>query len=477
MEGNEFKQASVESFCRLTTARTVIRRFTTDDIAALHAIRTDPTVALYQSWDDISEEAMIRFIHAMKDAEPGRAGEWFQFAIVLRETGELIGDCGIHTLAEDPRLGEIGYTLAKKFQGQGLAQEAVSAILTYIFSTHKHHRIAAIVDVRNSGSIKLLERLGFRREGRTRRAFWNHGEWVDEYIYAILRDEWLQREQSTYTTKVALLGTGTPNADPERHGSAVAIIAGNEEREQAYLVDCGPGIVRRAAAAAQRGIKALAMPHLTRLFLTHHHSDHTTGLPDLMLTPWVLGRAAPLVIYGPVGTRAMVEHLLAAYAEDIRERREGLEPSNDQGHRIEVHEYTAGEIYRDDLVRVEAFRVQHGSWPAYGLRFTTADRTVVISGDTRPFDRLTEHYRDVDLLIHEVYSTAGFQRKSARWQAYHAAVHTSTKELAALANETRPGLLVLVHQLFWGTSEDELLAEIAEEYAGPVISGHDLDIF
>jgi ribonuclease BN (tRNA processing enzyme) len=142
-----------------------------------------------------------------------------------------------------------------------------------------------------------------------------------------------------------------------------------------------------------------------------------------------------------------------------------------------VYEYDAGPIYHDAYVQVEAFRVQHGSWPAFGLRFTTADRTIVVSGDTRPFDGLAAHYRNCDLLVHEVYSVAGFQRRPPEWQRYHASAHTSTTELAALANESRPGLIVLVHQLFWGTSEEELVAEISERYDGPVVSGHDLDLY
>ncbi|MCB0061806.1 MAG: GNAT family N-acetyltransferase, partial [Caldilineaceae bacterium] len=238
-------------FQQLTTERTVTRRFTLADVPALHAIRTDPTVARFQSWDGTSEESIQRFIQSLQGIAPGTPGEWFQFAIASRATNELMGDCGLHVLAEDPRLGEIGYTLAQRFQGQGYATEAVSAILDYTFTTLKLHRLAAIVDVRNRGSIKLLERLGFRREGMTRGAFWNKGEWVDEYLYALLQSEWLNRPPTQLNTQVILLGTGTPNPDPDRHGAAVAIVARSAMREQAYLVDCGPGIVRRAAAAAQ----------------------------------------------------------------------------------------------------------------------------------------------------------------------------------------------------------------------------------
>jgi RimJ/RimL family protein N-acetyltransferase/ribonuclease BN (tRNA processing enzyme) len=477
-------------FTEIQTERLIIRRFRSADVATLHAIRTDPAVARFQSWTATEVAAVVKFVEEMAVAAPGVPGEWFQFAIALRTTDELIGDCGVHVLAEDARLAEIGYTLGSAYQGRGFAAEAVAAILTYAFAEFKLHRVAAITDVRNRGSISLLTRLGFRREGTTRQAYWNQGEWVDEHLYAMSARRWATlstfRAKATVgdhptRTNVVLLGTGTPNPDPERHGASVAVVVrtqtSNGSGGQAYLVDAGPGVVRRAAAAAERGIVELAMPRLTRLFLTHHHSDHTAGLPDLLLSPWVLGRNEPLVIYGPKGTSAMIEHLQAAYAEDMRERREGLEPSNDQGYRVEVHEYAAGPIYSDEYVRVEAFAVQHGSWPAFGLRFTTDDRTVVISGDTRPFAGLADQYRDCDILVHEVYSTAGFQQRPPEWQRYHAAVHTSTQELAALANVAKPGLLVLVHQLFWGIAEDALIDEIRASYDGPVISGHDLDVF
>ncbi|MBI3834339.1 MAG: MBL fold metallo-hydrolase [Planctomycetes bacterium] len=122
-------------------------------------------------------------------------------------------------------------------------------------------------------------------------------------------------------TRVVLLGTGTPNADPEHSGPAVAIVVD----DTAYLVDCGPGVVRRAAAAYEKGIAALEPSKLRLLYVSHLHSDHTVGLPDLLLTPWVLGRDAPLVVYGPVGIKNMTDHIEQAYEEDIHMRIDGLE--------------------------------------------------------------------------------------------------------------------------------------------------------
>ena len=274
-------------------------------------------------------------------------------------------------------------------------------------------------------------------------------------------------------TSVVILGTGTPNADPDRRGPAVAVVV----NDRAYLVDFGPGVVRRAAAAAKRGISALAPERIAVAFLTHLHSDHTAGYPDLILTPWVLGRVTPLRVYGPPGLRNMTRHLLAAYNADIRERIDGLEGANPTGWQVEAHEIEAGFVYADDSVRVEALRANHGSWPAFSYRFTTGDRTVVISGDTAPHEQMKSNYAGCDLLVHEVYSTAGFQRRPAKWPRYHAAVHTSTVELASIAATVRPGLLVLYHQLLWGETPEGLLDEIVQIYAGPVVSANDLDVY
>ena len=274
-------------------------------------------------------------------------------------------------------------------------------------------------------------------------------------------------------TQIVLLGTGTPNAEPERQGSALAIVVD----DQPYLVDFGPGVVRRAQAAHEQGIAGLAVTKLQRAFLTHLHSDHTIGYPDLILTPWTLGRTEPLTVYGPPGLQAMTDHILAAYDADITERLQGLEPANTTGCKVLAHEIEPGMCYQDNRITVEAFTVSHGSWPAYSYRFTTADRVIVVSGDTCPVESIAQYAAGCDVLIHEVYSVAGLANRPPEWQAYHRSVHTSTRELAALANRTRPGLLVLVHQLLWGTSPDELLAEITDHYDGSVIYGRDLDVF
>lgn len=274
-------------------------------------------------------------------------------------------------------------------------------------------------------------------------------------------------------TRIILLGTGTPNADPDRSGPSVAIIAGGTP----YLVDFGPGVVRRAAAAFKNGINELDVKNLKIVFLTHLHSDHTAGYPDLILTPWVLNRDEPLEVFGPPGLRSMTDHILSAWKVDIRERLYGLQPSNPSGCMVNVHEIEEGKIYEDSNVRVEAFNVNHGSLRAFGYKFHTPDRIITISGDTAPSDDLVEKYRHSDVLIHEVYSSAGFERYPPDWQKYHSSVHTSSTELARIASIVKPGLLILYHQLFNGVTGEELLMEVTEGYDGKVMSGKDLDVF
>ena len=275
-------------------------------------------------------------------------------------------------------------------------------------------------------------------------------------------------------TQIVMLGTGNPNPDPERSGPAAAVVV----RGRAYLVDAGPGVVRRAAAAARRGVTALRSENLKVVFLTHLHSDHTLGLPDLILSPWVQDRAAPLTVYGPRGTRLLTRRLLEAYADDIDNRRGGAQPHNDTGWRADAHEIRPGIVYRDALVTVTAFLVPHAGWrEAYGYRFETPGRTVVFSGDTRPDDAVVRACDGCDVLVHEVYSQEGFERLPPEWQRYHAGAHTSAVALGALAKRARPRLLVLTHGLAWSSTPEEIVREVRAGFSGAVAYANDLDIY
>jgi ribonuclease Z len=283
----------------------------------------------------------------------------------------------------------------------------------------------------------------------------------------LLAFTWIVAAAFAQDTRVILLGTGTPNPEPEHSGPAVAIVTG----QNVYVVDCGPGVVRRAA---QAGIR---MDQLTRVFITHLHSDHTTGLPDLIFTPAVTGRKDPLEIYGPPGIAAMTNHILKAWKEDMDIRLHGLEPAVKPAYVVHAHEVRPGLIYRDDAVRVSAIPVVHGAWKyAFGYRFEAGGKVIVISGDTTYSASLLEAARDCDILVHEFYSQKGWDARAPDWQRYHAAYHTSAIDLGKLAAAAKPKKLVLYHELPMGQPPEQVIREIRQHFSGDVIYGKDLDV-
>jgi hypothetical protein len=174
--------------------------------------------------------------------------------------------------------------------------------------------------------------------------------------------------QEVGKTKVVLLGTGAPAPDPERSGPATAIVV----NDTAYLVDFGPGVVRRANAAFLRGIAALEPTKIRVAFVTHLHSDHTLGYPDLIFTPWTIGRRVPLEVYGPKGLKAMTDHLEEAYRVDIdtRTNADGNQHEFPEGHNVNAHEISSGMVYKDAKVTVTAFATKH-AMESYGYRIVT----------------------------------------------------------------------------------------------------------
>jgi ribonuclease BN (tRNA processing enzyme) len=285
-------------------------------------------------------------------------------------------------------------------------------------------------------------------------------------------------------TQVVLLGTGTPPADPDRSGPATAVVVDGA----AYLVDFGAGVVRRAkSAAVDKGIPALEPVNLRVAFVTHLHSDHTVGYPDLMLTPWVIGRRAPLEVYGPSGIKAMTEHLIEAYRADFeaRKRDRGLYTVGafPEAHGSNAHEIRGGGVvYKDANVIVTAFPTKH-TMESYGYRFDTADRSIVISGDTNPTQATIDACRGCDVLVHEVL-TLEWLAKRPDFQNYAARHHTTTTQLIELASKAKPRLLVLYHaSLSLRPTVDAerstpaaLLREMSA-YAGHVVVGRDLDVY
>lgn len=280
---------------------------------------------------------------------------------------------------------------------------------------------------------------------------------------------------SAHGVFVVFLGTGMPRPDPGRQGPSLAIVANGK----AYIVDAGVGLVRQAAAAYARGIKALHTDQLDIAFLTHLHSDHTLGLPDLIFTPWVMHRPVPLRLYGPEGTQAMVNNIEKAWAEDIDIRIHGLEHNTTGAYKVVVHESQPGAVYQDANVRVTAFPVLHGSWKeALGYRFDADGKSIVISGDTRPAQSVVDACNSCDILIHEVYSADGRGGGEVTPDAaYFRSFHISAEELGEIAAKARPKVLVITHYVPLGSSDQtEMLAGIRKKFNGPVVVANDLDV-
>ncbi len=174
----------------IVTERLVLRALRPDDAEAMFAYRSDPEVMRYQGWDPESLADVRAFIADNAHYRAYAPGSWRQFAITLRATGELIGDCGVHVPEDKPEQAEFGITLATAFQGHGYATEALRALLHLVFGTLGKHRAFASVDPRNAPSIALFERAGFRKEAHHVESLWLMGEWVDDVIVAMLAREW-----------------------------------------------------------------------------------------------------------------------------------------------------------------------------------------------------------------------------------------------------------------------------------------------
>ena len=275
-------------------------------------------------------------------------------------------------------------------------------------------------------------------------------------------------------TKLLILGSGTPNPDPERSGSAYAIVTNG----QSYLVDFGPGVIRRASAFSPSWggeFESMEIQNLNYAFLTHLHSDHSAGLADLILSPWVLERKEPLNLFGPRGLKRMADKITDAYQIDIDYRINGSQPSNLEGYKTKVTEIAEGIIYEDKYIAVEAFENNHGDFKnSFGFVFTTKDKKIVISGDTAYSQKVIEKSKEADILVHEVYSEKGFKEKTKDWQIYHKAHHTSAPDVGKIASMSKPKKLVLSHILFWGNSKETIVEEVKSNFDGEVIIAEDL---
>lgn len=274
-------------------------------------------------------------------------------------------------------------------------------------------------------------------------------------------------------TQLILLGTGTPYPSPTESGPATAVVYG----ERVFLFDAGTGVMRRMNAAKL----PISGPEAT--FITHLHSDHTLGFSDLILTSWIMRRVKPLEVYGPTGLKRMTDLTFETFSEDIKVRIEGLEKELPEVYKVNVHEIETGVIYDSAGIKVTAFPVQHGNWKeSYGFRIDTPNKSIVISGDTRPSQSLIDASKNIDILVHEVYSEKHLAPEGRPggefWPQYCREFHTSDVELGSIAKQINPKLLILTHIIRMGAADTELIEGIRKSgFEGKVVIGKDLDRF
>ncbi len=268
------------------------------------------------------------------------------------------------------------------------------------------------------------------------------------------------------TFRVTLLGTGGPPPILDRFGPCTLIEAGSEK----FLFDAGRGALQR--------LFQLKIPfsEITGLFLTHLHSDHVVGIPDLWLTGWINqawgGRQVPLPVWGPLGTKEMMSHLEKAYQFDIRIRSHYQK----EGVRVIAEEFTGGVVYENNGLKITAFEVDHGRIkPAYGYRIDYAGRSVVISGDTRINENVIRFSQGVDLLVHEVVGMSEDFISKSEFGRIIASNHTTPQDAGEVFRRANPKLAVYTHILFFGDFlVKDLIPSTRKNYSGPLEVGEDL---
>jgi len=277
-----------------------------------------------------------------------------------------------------------------------------------------------------------------------------------------------RQDTAAARAQIVILGDGTPVISAERSGTSVGIVV----RGTLYIFDAGPGVIRRIFEAQQR-LEGVTIQRFGPVFITHLHSDHTLGLPELLY--YAREPHEPFRLYGPPGLANMMTHLLAAFGEDRTIRVTGLEHADSVRWAVHTSEVTSGTVYQDSNVKVTAFEVLHGSWPhALGYRVDAPGRTIVLSGDTRPSAAVIAACNGCDVLLHEVSADVP---GATEWNTYNHQFHTTPAELGDVARRAHPKLLVMYHQVFAGQSRVDFVRQVGATFEGPVVSARDLDVY
>ena len=277
---------------------------------------------------------------------------------------------------------------------------------------------------------------------------------------------------SPVAMSVTLLGTGAPPPRMDRFGPSTLVEIGDEK----FVFDCGRGVAQRLL---QLGVPFTSVD---RLFLTHLHSDHLVGIPDLYLTGWIFGRQIPFRVWGPEGTQQMMHHLQQAFQADIHIRRDLDEEFSAEGIKVVTQEIQEGVVYEEKGVRIIAFDVDHRPVdPALGFRIEHEGKSVVLSGVTKFSENLIRFADGADLLVHEVCAPENMRDLVRRFNPARAETteriidhHTTPEQAGEIFSRTRPKLAVYSHIVGPPNSDDELLAGTKSTYSGVFEIGDDL---
>jgi len=268
--------------------------------------------------------------------------------------------------------------------------------------------------------------------------------------------------------RVTLLGTGIPDPKPNRYGSGTLIEAGNQK----LIFDCGRCVLQRLSETG------IPLKEANKLFLTHLHSDHTVGIPDLWLTPWIFGRwEEPFYVWGPDGTKKMMSKLEEAFEFDLQ-----IRPVHDllpeAGAKIVAHDFREGVVYEKDGCKVTAFEVDHRPIrPSYGFRVDYGDKFVVLSGDTRVSENLLRYAKGADLLMHNVGAARPEDLLQSERYRRIMSLHSHPEETGELFARVNPRMAVYTHMVLFKVGIEDVLERTRKSYSGPLVIGEDLMAF
>ena len=273
-------------------------------------------------------------------------------------------------------------------------------------------------------------------------------------------------------TKVLFLDSAGKLPENSRPSSTLAIIV----KDKTYIINAGKLFLQRFALGNKSGLIKENITDVRNFFFTDLQSDLSAGIPDLIFVKMIVGTSETR-IFGPPGSQSLINTILQEYVDGFTVEGFSLQP-NVSDYNISINTISEGEVFSDNLIKVNSFSVNRSNLKnSYGYKFKTPDKVIVLAGDVSYSASIAENCKECDILIHSVYSTDGLNNISESSRSYQKEFHTSVEELAAIAEVSKPRLLILYNQLYYGVSDEDLLRELSNYYKGDVVSAKAYDIF